>query len=296
MTKVLCRLLIPSLAFLLACLLADVVHAQQPATLNHNSNLRTGPYPSSKNKGTLPAGTELHVISKYPRLGYVRIQTNADEQVGWVLEKNVDVSPAPATETANTTTPAATGSLMGPADVYPNATMTPGKPDPTVKQSNIADNICNKEWTTDMVRPSVAVTNKIKKQTMAAYGFTDAMNHYELDHLVSLQVGGCPDCVENLWPEAYGDHTHPMTQNQRAAWNKAHPGSDAIHSGALDKDVVENHVHDEICFGIPNAKHSNYYKKYPATVRVTLKRGQEILATDWYGCYLNIMNGNKPCE
>ncbi|MDE3199296.1 MAG: SH3 domain-containing protein [Acidobacteriota bacterium] len=296
MTRVLCRLLAPSLAFLLACLLAGVVHAQQPATLNHTSNLRTGPYPSSKNKGTLPAGTVLHIVSKYPRLGYVRIQTDDGMQVGWVLEKNVDESAAPAIEPPNTTTPGATGAQAGPADVYPDSSMTPGKPDPTVTQANIADNICNKAWTTDTVRPAVSVTNKIKKQTMAAYGFTDSKSHYELDHLVSLQVGGCPDCVENLWPEAYGDRAHPMTQKSRSAWNKAHPGSDAVHSGALEKDVVENHVHDEICFGIPNAKLSSYSKKYPATVRVTLARGQQILATDWYSCYRNIMDGNKPCE
>ncbi len=300
MTKVVCRLIVPTLAFLLACLLATTVHAQQPATLNHNSNLRTGPYPSSKNKGTLSAGTAIHVISKYPRLGYVRIQTDTDQLVGWVLEKNVDVSAATEAETTPATpAPAAgasTATRPGPADVYPDASMTPGKPDPTVTQSNIADNICNKAWTTDTVRPAVSVTNKIKKQTMAAYGFTDAMNHYELDHLVSLQVGGCPDCVENLWPEAYGDGTHHMTQTQRAAWNKAHPGSDAVHPGSLEKDIVENHIHDEICFGIPNAKHSSYYKKYPATVRVTLRRGQQILATDWYSCYLDILNGNKPCE
>ena len=186
--------------------------------------------------------------------------------------------------------------MMMYPQIYPNAQMTPGQPDPSVTQSNIARNICNKSWSTDSVRPADSVTSKIKTQTMAAYGFTDAANHYELDHLISLQVGGCPDCVENLWPEAYGDRGHPMTQVERAAWNKQNPGSSAILPGSLEKDVVENHVHDEICFGIPNAKMSSYAKKYPPTVSVTLQRGQQILATEWYGCYVNIMNGNKPCE
>jgi hypothetical protein len=131
---------------------------------------------------------------------------------------------------------------------------------------------------------------------MKAYGFTDSRTHYELDHLISLQNGGCPDCVENLWPEAYGDADHPVTQIQRATWNKHNPGSTDVLPGALEKDTVENHVHDEICFDIPNAKMSSLRKKYPPTVSITLQRGQEILATDWYACYLNMMDGNKPCE
>jgi hypothetical protein len=131
---------------------------------------------------------------------------------------------------------------------------------------------------------------------MKAYGFTDSPTHYELDHLVSLQNGGCPDCVENLWPEAYGDVDHAMTQVQRANWNRDNPGSTEILPGSLEKDAVENHVHDEICFGIPNAKMSSLRKKYPPKVSITLQRGQEILAIDWYTCYLDMIEGNKPCE
>jgi hypothetical protein len=33
----------------------------------------------------------------------------------------------------------------------------------------------------------------------------------------------------------------------------------------------------------------------PATTSVTLKRGQEILAGDWYACYLAIKDG-RPCK
>jgi hypothetical protein len=184
----------------------------------------------------------------------------------------------------------------GPSTIYPNSLQTPGAPNPEITQGNIADNICNKGWSTSSVRPSTSVTNRIKTQTMKAYGFTDSPTHYELDHLVSLQNGGCPDCVENLWPEAYGDVDHPMTQVQRARWNKDNPGSTDVLPGSLEKDAVENHVHDEICFGIPNAKMSSLRKKYPPKVSITLRRGQEILATDWYACYLDMMDGNKPCE
>jgi hypothetical protein len=184
----------------------------------------------------------------------------------------------------------------GPAEIYPDSAKTPGATNPKIKQSNIKSNICNKNWTTDSVRPGTGVTQRIKRDTMAAYGFTDTSTHYELDHLISLQNGGCPACVENLWPEAYGDASHPMTQNQRAAWNKAHHGSADVLPGALEKDIVESHIHDEIYFGIPNAKMSSLKKKFPPTVTITLARGQEILTIDWYSCYLKMMDGNKPCQ
>ena len=286
------------LTFLLACMLSAAASGQE-ASISRNSNLRSGPSTSNRIVAHLPAGTAVTIISKYPRLGYVRVETGDGDNTGWVLEKNVAKVEAQRSERSLTTggpskeTPSPG---VGDIEVYPNSEMTPGKPDPSVRQDNIAKNICNKGWSTESVRPAVSVTNKIKVQTMQAYGFTDPANHYELDHLISLQNGGCPDCVENLWPEAYGDQKHPMTQNERATWNKKNPASAEVLAGALEKDLAENHIHDEICFGIPNAKMSMYAKKYPAKVSVTLTRGQEILAKDWYACYRNILDGNKPCE
>jgi len=187
-------------------------------------------------------------------------------------------------------------SKAGPTEIYPDSSRTPGAPNPKISQDNIAANICNRGWTTASVRPSTTLTNRIKTQTMETYGFTDSRTHYELDHLISLQNGGCPACVANLWPEAYGDVRHPMTQNQRAASNRNNPDADEVLPGALEKDMVESHVHDEICFDVPDAKMSSLHKKFPPTVSISLRRGQEILSTDWYACYLNMMNHNKPCE
>lgn len=270
----------------------------QEASISRNSNLRSVPSPDGKIAGHLPAGTAVTVISKYPRSGYVRVETSEGE-TGWVYQRNTAIGQATATTVASEpkkTLNEIQAARIGDLAIYPKAQFTPGEPDPSVTQGNIAKNICKVGWSTDSVRPSDSVTNKIKTETMQSYGFTDAANHYELDHLVSLQNGGCPDCVENLWPEAYGDQSHPMTQDQRSTWNKQHPGSNAVLPGALEKDVVENHVHDEICFGIPQAKMSAYAKKYPATISLPLKRGQQILATDWYACYQNMMDGNRPCE
>jgi len=273
----------------------SIAAVAQEAVLSRNSNLRSGPSSASKALGLLSAGTAVTVISKSPRSGYVKVRTTDSGQSGWIWKRNV--TEAEAKEETQPGRPDHTPTQSsGDAQIYPKSDQTPGKEDPRVSQDNIAENICNKKWSTASVRPATSVTNTIKRHTMQEYGFTDASNHYELDHLISLQNGGCPDCVENLWPEAYGDKNHPMTQNERAAWNRNNPDSAEVLPGALEKDLVENHIHDEICFGIPDARMSSLRKKYPATVSVTLKRGQQILATDWYACYRNIIDGNMPCE
>lgn len=285
------------LSFLLVCVVSAAAAGQESSIL-HNSNLRSQPSTDSTIVRLLPSGSTVTVISNYPRQGYMRVLTE-DDASGWVWKRNVKEAEAPTSALlARRRTPAteAPAARVGDSRIYPNAQMTPGKADPSVTQSNLAKTICDKAWSTESVRPAESVTNKIKQQTMKAYGFTDAANHYELDHLLSLQNGGCPDCVENLWPEAYGDPGHPMTQNERAAWNRANPASDAVLAGSLEKDLVENHIHDEICRDIPNGKMSAEAKKYPATVTITLERAQQILATDWYGCYRAMIDGNRPCE
>jgi len=267
----------------------------QEVFTTRSSNLRSGPYIKSKVIRTLSQGASVTVISKYPRLGYMRVHDRSADDAGWVLQRNLSAIGEQDVAAQSMPVPDSKARI-GNASIYPDAHTTPGRPDPSVTQANIAKNICNKSWTTEQVRPSTSVTSKIKRETMVSYGFRDAPNHYELDHLLSLQNGGCPDCVENLWPQAYGDKSHPMTQNERHAWNRTHPGSRKMLAGSLEKDVVESHIHDEICFAIPNAKTSGYAKKYPATIAVSLERGQQILATDWFACYQSMMHGNRPCE
>jgi hypothetical protein len=97
---------------------------------------------------------------------------------------------------------------------------------------------------------------------------------YEEDHLISLEDGGDPTDPKNLWPEPY---------NTKIGW---------VIMGAHQKDVVEAFIHDEICYGIPGSKKNSYI---PATTSITLKRGQEILATDWHACYEAIKQGG-PCK
>jgi hypothetical protein len=97
---------------------------------------------------------------------------------------------------------------------------------------------------------------------------------YEEDHLISLENGGNPKDPRNLWPEPY---------NTRVA---------GTIMGARQKDVVEGFIHDEVCYDIPGSRKNSYI---PATTSITLRRGQEILAGDWYSCYEAIKKG-EPCK
>ncbi|MBV9231846.1 MAG: HNH endonuclease [Chloroflexi bacterium] len=65
-----------------------------------------------------------------------------------------------------------------------------------------------------------------KDQVYAEYGITShGPGQYEVDHLVSLELGGSND-IANLWPEA------------------ASPKP-----GFHEKDKVENYLHDQVCSG-----------------------------------------------
>ncbi len=65
-----------------------------------------------------------------------------------------------------------------------------------------------------------------KDQVYAEYGITHhSTGQYEVDHLVSLELGGSND-ISNLWPEA------------------ASPKP-----GFHEKDKVENYLHDQVCAG-----------------------------------------------
>jgi hypothetical protein len=70
------------------------------------------------------------------------------------------------------------------------------------------------------------VTQSTKNKVYAAYGVkTHTTGQYEVDHLVSLQLGG-NNQISNLWPE---------------------PASPK--PGFHEKDRVENYLHDEMCKG-----------------------------------------------
>ena len=186
---------------------------------------------------------------------------------------------------------------IGPAEIYPDPVRTPGAANPQVTQRNIANTICNRRWSTKLIRPPAQYTSRLKRKQLREYGDTvhqtraqlinpntgkvdttrcvahsDNMACYEEDHLIPLEDGGNPADPRNLWPEPY---------NTKVGW--------AI-MGAHQKDVVEGFIHDEICYDISSARKNSCI---PATTSITLRRGQEILAGDWYACYVSIEKGRR---
>lgn len=103
----------------------------------------------------------------------------------------------------------------------PDPRCTPGAVDPAVTQGNLRSTICHPGYT-KTVRPSASQTDRFKFEVAyPAYGDPHA-EKTELDHLVSLELGGANDAA-NLWPET------PPTPNP--------------------KDTVENALHAAVCDG-----------------------------------------------
>jgi hypothetical protein len=110
-------------------------------------------------------------------------------------------------------------------DGLPDPACTPGSIDARVSQDTISTTICVQGYT-KTVRPTLSYSSRVKLEQMDAYGLTDSVKHYELDHLIPLELGGAPSDVANLWPEA----------------------SDPA-PGYHEKDLVENFLHDMVCGG-----------------------------------------------
>jgi hypothetical protein len=76
-------------------------------------------------------------------------------------------------------------------------------------------------------------------------GYCDVQQGCEIDHLISLELGGSNDQV-NLWPQPY----------QGTAWN------------AHVKDQLENFLHAQVCAG-----------------NIALDQAQHEISTDWIASY-----------
>jgi hypothetical protein len=139
--------------------------------------------------------------------------------------------------------PNAIGALL--SIMLPNTSLTPGAIDPRDTQANIHSTICKSGWT-GRVRPPERVTNKIKQQLLPLYNHhTDNPLHFELDHLIPLEIGGAPSDTHNLWPQPYVGE-----------W------------GARKKDVLEKKLNSLVCAGT-----------------ITLRQAQSAIRTDWVVAY-----------
>jgi Bacterial SH3 domain len=269
------RILCVALLFCITSVLAQ----GQEAVVRRNVNLRSDASTDSEPITLLTPPARLTLLSPDKQKGYYHVRTS-DGKEGWVFSRNVSLIDSPAPSTPDSTLHTSS-TRVGPSEIYPDPVRTPGLANPDVTQDNITDNICSLNWSTKSIRPPSSYTTKLKLKQMGEYGDTVAdpgakcmLNSnnracYEEDHLISLQNGGNPTAPDNLWPEPYNTKI------------------DGVVVGARQKDKVENFIHDEICFDIPNHKKNS---NIPAHISITLQRGQEILATEWYACYLSIQN------
>lgn len=106
----------------------------------------------------------------------------------------------------------------------PNAVGTdvPGAVNVQVTQDNMRQTICKRGWTRT-VRPPVEWTDALKQQLLDQ---GEEAKYYELDHLVPLEVAGCPNCKANLWLQPWHGHCN-----------------------AKQKDELENRVNRMVCSG-----------------------------------------------
>lgn len=100
--------------------------------------------------------------------------------------------------------------------ILPNPALTPGTFDPTAT----VDKICKKGYTATVRH----VTEAQRYLVFNEYGLQRS-GDYEVDHLISLELGGSND-TKNLWPQSYN-----------GMWN------------ARIKDTLENRLHALVCDG-----------------------------------------------
>lgn len=107
--------------------------------------------------------------------------------------------------------------ISGATALLPDLAKTPG----AVRPDATKESVCHGGSTKQFRKTTAAMKNEV----YAEYGAKKKFGRYEVDHLISLELGGADD-VKNLWPQPY----------------KPRPG-------AHEKDAVENYLHAQVCAG-----------------------------------------------
>ena len=121
--------------------------------------------------------------------------------------------------------------------ILPNIVMTPGDTMPGVTR----EKICLSGYTGSVRN----VSQKNKNSVFSMYFLDPTKDKFEVDHLVSLELGGS-NSIQNLWPQSYT--TQPLN--------------------AYRKDRLENKLHALVCSG-----------------HLDLATAQKAIATDWIAAY-----------
>ncbi len=137
---------------------------------------------------------------------------------------------AGATPTPAARAPTATVALAGPtvpAARAPGGTGSPGTyPDPALTPGDVFPGVTAREVCQAGYSASVRnVSTDEKAAVYRRYGLADAPGRHEVDHFISLELGGS-NALTNLWPETYEPRP-----------------------GAHEKDRVEDSLHQQVCAG-----------------------------------------------
>jgi hypothetical protein len=115
-------------------------------------------------------------------------------------------------------TAALTAALPEPLAAYrlhdglalPDPVITPGAVNPDAvadltgkshKVHGLEMNLCAKDFRATAVRKTIKNFAGLKKRACAEYGLDKCDASVEGDHLISIEIGGCPDCLTNIWPQ-----------------------------------------------------------------------------------------------
>jgi hypothetical protein len=129
------------------------------------------------------------------------------------------------------------------APALPDGNLTPGE----LLKGATAAQVCKPGYAGGVRN----VSDATKRKVFAEYGITPKPHEFEVDHLVSLELGGSND-IKNLWPQSYV--TKP--------WN------------AHVKDKLEDKLHTMVCHG-----------------KLPLKTAQQALRTNWIDAYKKYVGG-----
>jgi hypothetical protein len=136
------------------------------------------------------------------------------------------------------------------------AAMAPQAPDPKLTPGDVnpaatLSVICVRGYTS---KPGVRhVTAATKRQVFAEYGVDPKSDKFEVDHLISLELGGS-NAIGNLWPQSYTSSPY----------------------NAHLKDALENRLHAMVC-----------------AHQLDLAAAQREIAGNWIAAYQAYVKGGK---
>ena len=142
--------------------------------------------------------------------------------------------PTLAAQTTSAPT-AGTGGFLGQRTKTSGCEVRGALPDPACTPGAVLTTDSRVVCVSGYASKTRAVTTSTKNQSYAEYGITShTAGEYEVDHLVSLELGGSND-IANLWPEP------------------ANPKP-----GFHEKDKVEDYLHGLVCSGAMTLQQAQY--------------------------------------